>query len=211
MGLKRRSVLPPLHDPCSPPDGRSDPRQWGLFGVDARGNEHLLDSHSQGGTRLRSDLTTPSPTSSLSSSGPQSCVLAGPSARERSPWGCDRWAWRDFEVRQVQREIERELRMPRSPERTFRRFRLRIRGNNGENATQLGQIALVEEVYPPYDRTSPPLVPPPSLLTVAAPRPCSPSMAPRWLLSGRSSRTARSPTTCAHPQPRSAPPPTQTL
>ena len=51
-----------------------------------------------------------------------------------SPWDCDRWAWRDFDVAR--------------PNESSHRFLLRFEANCGEPNLQLGQIALIEEVTP---------------------------------------------------------------
>ena len=51
-----------------------------------------------------------------------------------SPWECDRWAWRDFDVAR--------------PNESSHRFLLRFEANCGEPNLQLGQIALIEEVTP---------------------------------------------------------------
>ena len=58
-----------------------------------------------------------------------------------SPWGTERWAWRDFDMQ--------------APDAPYSRLRLRIEANCGDPDTQLGQIALIEEFredepLPPY-------------------------------------------------------------
>lgn len=54
-----------------------------------------------------------------------------------SPWACDRWAWRDFEIAR--------------PDAKFRKFRLQLEANNGDIKTHLGQLALIEEMRPDAD------------------------------------------------------------